>query len=89
MIQRRFFSISKKTFKMANILESYYQNGLNNYSSQENKKIIASIVQNHRNVFKDEEQVKVSVSLIKTLKTIISSVLITIIIRISTLNFLV
>ena len=45
---------------MANILESYYQNGLNNYSSHENKEIITNIVQDYKNVFQDEEQVKVS-----------------------------
>lgn len=59
-MQRRFYSFSKTKFKMANILESYYQNGLNNYSCHENKRIITNIVQDYRNVFQDEEQVKVS-----------------------------
>lgn len=59
-MQRRFHSITKTNFKMAKILESYYQNGLNNYSSHENKEIITNIVQDYKNVFQDEEQVKVS-----------------------------
>jgi len=73
MILKRFLTTSsvrpkQQASKMADILETYYQNGLTNYSSPKNKNLMKWLVQEYDQVFHHPDQIKVWINYLSLLK---------------------